>query len=240
MTNVSLYIGIPCYGGQMHAGCTNSLLNLVQLCLKNQIDYTFELIYNQSMITIARNTIASHFMQSQFTHLLFIDADIQFDAQDIIQMIHADKDIIGGIYSTKYIDWDKIVKCVKDNKPVDSLKYNTSDIAAYFFDGIDQESININEPFQVKYIATGMMLIKKHVLQKMKESYAIRTYNYHNEEHDAYFDCDIKDNMYMTEDYYFCDRWSQLGGKIYAALWTKTIHYGNTAYYTDILKKCAL
>jgi hypothetical protein len=243
MSTLSLFIGIPCYGGQMHVGCTNSLLNLVQQCTAHKIDYKFEFIYNQSIITLARNTIASRFMQSGFTHLLFIDADIQFEAADIIKMIQADKDIIGGLYSKKIIDWHKISKCVAANKTVDSLKYSTSDMAVYFLDNIgSSESVDINEPLEVQYIATGMMLIKRCVFETMKEKYDVSTYDYQeynhpDEKHYAFFDCEIKNNTYMSEDFYLCDRWRQVGGKIFAALWTKTVHYGSIGFHTDVAQK---
>ena len=235
---IELYIGVPCYGGQMHAGCTYGLIMLLEECKKHNIECKFDFIYNQSLITVARDRLANKFLESPMTHLLFIDSDIQFEAADVIQMIQSDKDIIGGIYGRKIIHWDRIAECVKQNKSTESLPYNTSDLAICALDDFYVTgNYDINEPLEVKYIATGMMLIKRHVLEKMRDAFPNKRYTADNAYYHNFFDCKIKGENYLSEDNAFCDNWRELGGKIYAALWTKTIHYGNIGIHTNILKR---
>jgi len=232
----SVYIGIPCYGGQMHVGCTKSLLNLVHVFEKYGIRYDVDFLGNSSLIPIARNRIADSFMSSDMSHLLFIDSDVEFDVNDVIKMIEADKDIIAGIYGKKNILWNKVANAVKENKSDECLKYNTSELTVTFFDyGSSNKTYDINKPLEVKAIATGMMLIKRNVFEKMQNVVPKYTFDYINYYY-AYFDCKIKDNWYLSEDYAFCDCWRELGGKIYAALWTKTVHHGGIGIHTDIIK----
>ncbi|NBO87112.1 MAG: hypothetical protein EBV00_02995, partial [Burkholderiaceae bacterium] len=67
-------------------------------------DMSFSSMFNESLIQRGRNALAHQFMKTKCTHLLFIDADIKFDANDIIPMVLADKDIICGIYPKKEIN----------------------------------------------------------------------------------------------------------------------------------------
>lgn len=231
-----LYVAIPCYSGQMHACCTLSLINLERECIKKGVDIEFEFLMNESLIPRARNILVNIFMNTSRTHLLFIDADIQFDALDIIKMIEADKDIIGGVYAKKEILWNKIASCVKDGKDEDVLKNNTS---GFVFKPIDMEKFNnttfqIDDPVEVKYVGTGMMLIKRHVFTKIKENFPSRSCRVKDASVYLYFDCKLVDNEYLSEDYYFCQNWRDLGGKVFIALWTKTSHYGTMPLHTDI------
>jgi hypothetical protein len=237
---VKLFIGMPCYGGQMHCCCTKSILELYDKCNTKGIVCQCDFIYNQSLITTGRNQHADNFLKSEYTHLLFIDSDIEFEADDIIRMLEADKDIIGGIYGRKEILWDKIDKCVKSGKSVESLKYNTSELPLHALETFGENTkYKINEPLEVKYIATGMMLIKRCVFEKMLEAFPDRYYVIpaNKQKIQCFFHCDIEGETYLTEDYYFCHKWRELGGKVYAALWTKTVHYGSMGIYTDMVKK---
>jgi hypothetical protein len=240
---VKLFVGMPCYGGQMHCCCTKSILELHNKCTQKNIEVKVDFIYNESLITTGRNQNAYNFLNSDYTHLLFIDSDIEFEADDVIKMLEVDKDIIGGIYGRKEIRWDKIEKCVKSGKSVDCLKYNTSEIPLHNLNtfGIN-DTYKINEPFEVKGIATGMMLIKRCVFEKMKEAFLNRYYMIPNNDMKihCFFHCDIEGGSYLSEDYYFCHKWRELGGKVYAALWTRTVHYGNMGIYTDLVKKTEL
>lgn len=233
---IALFVAVPCYGGQMHSACTMSLLHLQIECAKNNIVVAFDFLMNESLIPRARNTLVYDFMQTAYTHLLFVDSDIQFDPLDVIKMIKADKDIIGGAYAKKEILWNNIASCVKKGKDIDSLKYNTSD---FVFTLVEPGALNnpvIPDTAEVKCVGTGLMLIKRNVFTKIKENHPLRTYMYNTNKHYSYFDCTILNNEYLSEDYFFCQLWRNLGGKVHVATWTKTSHYGVMPLHTDIAK----
>ena len=229
-----LFLALPCYGGQMHATCTLSILDLDRICRERGIGIEYQMILNESLISRGRNFLVNEFMKSNCTHLLFVDSDIQFNAQDIIKMIEADKDIIGGVYSKKELLWERIHQSANNGVDANNLQYHTSGIVFIPLPDLNDKIHKLDNPLEVKYIGTGLMLINRNVFDKMKEAYPDRTYDYKGELHYCYFDCIIKDNSYLSEDYYFCDRWRELGGKIFAAMWTKTTHYGNLGLNTNI------
>lgn len=51
------------------------------------IEIKFYYLFNESLITRARNYCADEFMRSDCTHLMFIDSDIGFNANDVIAML---------------------------------------------------------------------------------------------------------------------------------------------------------
>ena len=58
----------------------------------------------------AQEITANRIIYGNYTHLLFIDADIGFSEKSIFRMLDFDKDVVAGIYPRKAIDWRKVKK----------------------------------------------------------------------------------------------------------------------------------
>ena len=102
----NIMICTPCHSDvTMHY--TQGLLELQQLCIKKGIRITFTLL-KSSLVTQGRNLCASVFLESNCTHMLFVDSDILFNAESIFKMIERDKDIISIPYPLKTMRWDKV------------------------------------------------------------------------------------------------------------------------------------
>ena len=90
-----IFIGTPCYGGMITADYFKSVLQLTALAATKKIELQFGTIGNESLITRARNTLVQLFMdESQYTHLLFIDADIAFNPESVFRMLDLDEDVV--------------------------------------------------------------------------------------------------------------------------------------------------
>ena len=74
-----LFVATPMYGGQCHGMYAKAALDLQGVCSQYGIDVRFSFLFNESLITRARNYLVDEFLRSDFTHLLFIDSDICFD-----------------------------------------------------------------------------------------------------------------------------------------------------------------
>ena len=105
-----IFIGTPCYGGMITADYFKSCMQLAALAASKKIELQFGTIGNESLITRARNTLVQLFMDGDYTHLLFIDADLAFNPEAVIRMLEFDKDVVTGIYPRKTIDWIKVKK----------------------------------------------------------------------------------------------------------------------------------
>ena len=241
-----LWIGIPMYGGKIFGACTYSLIQLQKLCMMFGLEIDFDFLLSESLIPRARNKIVYNFMQKKdYTHMIFIDADIIFNPQDVLKMIWYDHDICVGAYPCKSLYFDKVLK-------LKSLGHPHPEPASYHYAiNIDQEAKQERIPncIEIKYGATGFMLIKRCVIEKMMVKYPDLHYindvpNGKNGEISrdkifCFFDTVIcpKSKRYLSEDYYFCELWREMGGKIHLDLTVKLTHIGQYGYKGDIIQK---
>ncbi len=231
--SISILITTPAFGGQIYAGYLTSILKFERLCKELGIIIDYEFCYNESLIPRARNTLAHTFMKNNnYTHLLCLDADIEFEPEDIIKMLHFNKPVVGGIYPKKNINWNKITELVNQNhETVITSQYIQSISKEPVTILLDDPNINLNDEFvETRYTGTGILLIQRNVLEKMRESYKDDWYDAVGIKYFRFFDTELKNGIYLSEDYWFCERWKELGGKIYLHTKFRCKHWGTYAY----------
>ena len=236
---IKLFIGVPVHS-QVSMHFMQACLNLQQFCLLNNIPVVFYLLQG-SLITSNRNLCVSQFMQSDCTHLLFIDSDIYFSVETVMQMLQIDKEVIACPYPMKQINyeklWDKIQK-----KQVNSAQELASQGLVFPVKVKNDKSILTPEGYmEISHAPTGCLLIKREAIEKMIEAYPEdqleEKQNPADEEPRPYFynffDCyhDKENKKYYGEDFGFSLKWSKIGGKIYAYIMEPIAHIGDNAYY---------
>ena len=110
-----LFVATPMYGGMAHGLYIKSCLDLQTTMSKYGVETKFSFLFNESLITRARNYLVDEFLRSDFTHLLFIDSDIHYNPQDVIAMLALDKDVIGGPYPKKSINWSNVAQAARNH-----------------------------------------------------------------------------------------------------------------------------
>jgi len=244
---VKILFGTPCFGGMLHIGYFQSILELSSNFTKLGIPFEVITIGNESLIQRARNGIVAKFMSDESaTHLMFIDADITFSWVSIIKLLLGNKELSGGCYPKKCFNWDKIKHHNQKNPNMkdDELMAKSLD---YVFNPIyhqqgSQVIIRLeNGMAQVKDIGTGFMMIQKSVIRKMITKYPDTKYKNNvagygignmNEYFYSLFDCciDPVSRVYLSEDYLFCKRWIDIGGELWLDVNTNLNHTGIIDY----------
>lgn len=234
-----LLIGTPCYNGTVTIQYMSSLLRLQHMLARERTDFSLALTSSESLITRARNFIVSQFLGGpQFTHLLFIDADIGFDPAVVSRYLKADKDIVAGVYPIKHLD----PEAVRDLPPGRSI----ATILTYATKLSDGEVPDAEGFAKADYAATGFMLIRRNVLEQMAAKHPELKYR-HSFTRDeaataddlahlyALFDTslDRDQGLYLPEDYTFCKRWRAMGGEIWVDVRSKFTHVGTYSYHGD-------
>ena len=228
--NLHLVIGTPMYGGMCTSEYTQSLLNLSESANKSDVKLTTIFLGNESLIQRGRNTIAHHFMElPDATHLLFIDADLKFRTEDIVRMIKADKSFIVGPVALKGYNWDEIRQAAVNGEQDINRTGGVFNINK--LPGIDM--VDENEPFEIEHGGNAFMMLRRDVFETLKPHTPIYTNGGASlpdgcEIYD-YFRVEInKDtNHLLSEDYFLCHSYRQLGGKVWCAPWVETGHFGS-------------
>ena len=228
--NLHLVIGTPMYGGMCTSEYTQSLLNLSESANKSGVKLTTIFLGNESLIQRGRNTIAHHFMNlPDATHLLFIDADIKFRVEDIVKMIQADKSLIIGPVALKGYNWDEIRQAAVNGENDIGRTGGVFNINR--LPGIDM--VDENEPFEIEHGGNAFMMIRRDVFETLKPHTPIYTNGGRSlpdgVEIFDYFRVEInKDtNHLLSEDYFLCHSYRQVGGKVWCAPWVETGHFGS-------------
>ena len=103
------------------------------------------------------------------THLFFIDADIEFQPEDILRAVAYDKPIVVGAYPKKAINWDSIIHAARSDQKEDAntIEGHSSNYVVNF-DFLKDDKGNRTHQVQIidnlvllKDAGTGFMCIKK-------------------------------------------------------------------------------
>ena len=242
-----LFVATPMYGGMANGMYVKSSLDLQTLLIKYGVETKFSFLFNESLITRARNYLVDEFLRSDCTHMLFIDSDIHYNPQDVIALLALDKDVIGAPYPKKSINWNNVAYAARENPDMPPHELENL-VGEYVFNVVKgTEKFTVSDPLEVMEIGTGFMMIKRDVFSKFKDAYPELHYkpdhvgqaNFDGSRYiHAYFDTviDPVSHRYLSEDYMFCQWWRNIGGQIYLCPWMKTQHVGTYAFTGNMPK----
>jgi hypothetical protein len=137
-------------------------------------------IFNESLITRARNYCADAFMRSDCSHMLFIDSDIGFSHEHVLTLLalmsdESPYDVLCAPYPKKNISWEKIVQGVNKGF-ADSNPNNLDKLVGDFVfnpvlpDGASSGPIqmSLTEPAEVLESGTGFMMVRRKTFETFR------------------------------------------------------------------------
>ena len=226
-----IFLATPMYGGVCSGSYTTSVIDLALLLNNKGWKFESSFLYNDSLVNRARNTLTQSFLDSDATHLLFIDADVEFNPQDVVRLVEEDKEMIGGVYPKKTIHWERVDQALAFgiyNLDVNLLEY------AVNIDDDNERIFGDNHVRECTDIATGYLLIKREVFAKLEANEYISNKgntdsNVPDKMTKNFFSIGIDPvhKVLLSEDMYFCQLWTNTGGKIYVAPYARAAHHGN-------------
>ena len=231
---------------------------MMRLCIlfnKYEIPYTVSTLANESLVTRGRNTLVSFFMENpKATHLMFIDADIEFNAEDILRMVAYNKPIVVGAYPKKAVNWDSIIQAARNEsfeETAATIEGHSSNYVVNFEFNTDENGNRlpqvqvVDNLIKLKDAGTGFMLIQKDVIQQMFDNHPELKYkndiNVGSQFEPfmyALFDTmiDPESRRYLSEDYTFCRLWQMMGGDVFLDPRTGLNHVGHYTFKGNIRK----
>jgi hypothetical protein len=226
----------------VHSECsihyTQALLEFQIACMKKNILVSF-LLLKSSLVTQGRNLCVANFLNDKYSHLLFIDADIDFNSNTIFKMLELDREVIAVPYPMKTLNWDRIYQFKENVKNSKELSYTGF---TYPMKVQDKNNLKIKDDvMEVTHAPTGCMLIKRQVFDKMIKNYPELRISQptimNGEAKDKenlwnFFDTyhDLENKKYYGEDFGFCKKWTDIGGKCYCYIGDYITHVGEYQY----------
>jgi hypothetical protein len=229
MTPTKIFLATPMYGGVCYGEYLLSVLELSDVLRNKGWELQTQFIFSESLINRARNDLTKLFLESDCTHLLFIDADIGFNPHDVVRMVEEDKEVLGGVYPKKTLYWENVQDAMfngRTNLEVESIEY------VFAVEEGQDSRMDTNDLKKCIHTGTGYMLIKREVFAQIEadeyQNNSIMftvlkdsiTKNYFN------IGIDPDSQVLLSEDYYFCKSWRNAGGTIYVAPYARAMHVG--------------
>lgn len=214
-----LFIPIICYNHTANTEYMMSLLKLSHKLRDLNIPYTLFPIVFESLVSRARNAAVAHFIASDCSHLMFIDADIEFDPDSVVKLLNHNKDVVAALYAKKYYVLDRV--------------HTAEEIVDFPISG--EVELNSEGLVESTYLPTGFLMINKSVFEKMMPAYPHLKYT---NDINGYGDLDtfydffmvsVRNGILESEDWGFCSLWRGIGGKV---LLDPTIQLGHIGWNT--------
>lgn len=228
-----LFLATPMYGGQCHGAYAASMLRVTPIFMNAQMPFQYAFTVNESLVSRARDSLAYDFLQTECTHLMFVDSDIEFKAEDILSMVDADKDVVCGIYPRKEINWGRVSEAVVDCVAPEDLHEHTGLFVVNTLNG-PIEHVG-DRPVEIVNAGAGFMLIKREVFDGLAQY--VPTYmsplrvgeNSPRKVFNQFFDTSIDpgSGVLLSEDFHFCKLARDHGYKVWAAPWVTLTHAGS-------------
>lgn len=248
-TEAKLFVGTPMYGGSCTSNYVRGMVDLSAACTAYNLPFNLHGIEGASMVQLGRNLCVEAFLESDFTHFLFIDADVGFSAKDALSLLHlsiSDKeekyDILAGPYPKKNISWEKVKKAVQKGLADQDPKLLANYIGDYTFLASPGKPFSLNTPAEVLEIGTGFMMIPRRTFEKFMQAYPENVYKEKGKKKFAFFNCGIdpETEQFLAEDRLFCQKVRKMGGKVWMAPWLKLTHQGSYCFQGSLSHIAAL
>jgi hypothetical protein len=242
-----LFFATPMYGGQCAGMFCKSTNDLSAKSRELGVQLRYYYIFNESLITRARNYCTDEFLRSDCTHLIFVDSDIGFEADAVFTLLSlqsdaSDYDVICGPYPKKTIAWEKIKAAVDAGYADKNPNILDEFVGDYVFNpAAGKTSFRLDEPAEVLESGTGFMMIRRKTLEKLAELHPEWSYR-PDHVRSAQFDgsreitaffhdpIDPVTKRWLSEDYFFCQEVRKAGMKVWLAPWLRLQHVGTHIY----------
>lgn len=218
-----LMIATPSYDLRLSVDYVRSLIATIFALQEQGVDTCWLPRVGDSLLPAARNILAAQFLASkEWSHLLWVDSDIEWDAADVMRLIAHDLDFVCGAYRLKSA----------------SVEYAHTPLqGAQVEPGTGL--------IEVSSAGTGFMLTKRVVYERMIAAYPEKRISNparfvaQSISQEAqllmydFFPLGMQGSEYVGEDIAFCRAWRALGGKVLVDTSLNLAHYGRAVYLAN-------
>ena len=250
-----LMIATPLYGGA-EGDYLRSVVGLAGAAERAGVPCAFAWLSNNPVIDRARNVLAAAFLQSDATHLVFIDADVGFVPEELLALVQrmARDDrlaVVGAPYPKRRVNWDLVAsaaaKGLADGNPAALERFS----GVFPLEPLEPAaSFALDQPIELRHTGTGLMVIRRDVIEGLCERHPELAYAADALDRESGLAGDTITALFqplidpatghmLSDDYAFCPRVRAAAYRIWLAPWMRTSHTG-PARFSATLSDLAL
>jgi hypothetical protein len=208
---MNIMVAVPCYDGKVCVETVRSLLNEQMVAAGAGVEFRAVFLPGCSLITHARNQMATDFLASEADRLVFIDADVSWEPGALIRLASHPVDFVGGAYRLKQ---------EPESYPVGWLE--RPELWADPGTGL----------LEVACVPGGFLALSRKVFERLADAHPTRTYTHYQFDGQAFFHAPIEGGRLYGEDTAFCYDWRAIGGQVWLDPELKLTHTGGSIPYT--------
>jgi glycosyltransferase involved in cell wall biosynthesis len=205
-------IGTPSYDGRIDVWFANSLVATVKEAEKKDIFVHAIYTSYDSLVQRARNSLVKLALDGGYDDLFFIDSDIEWEPEWFFRLLNRPEPVVGGAL-VKKTDTEGYTVKILDK----TLKYSS-----------DKKLLEVNG------VGTGFLKVSRFALEKLWE--ASDSYTSEGEKHRMVFDIKVENGELISEDYIMCNKWQDLGYKVWLDPTITCNHIGIKKFKGDLNK----
>lgn len=219
-----IYIAVPTRTGEVKYETMRAVIKgMTELANAGMVATLGESLECFAPISIARNLAIARFLATDYTDLFFVDDDVAWSDGAMVRLVNHPVDLVAGAYPRRYPDISFPVQWDEDK----------AEIWADPATGL----------IEVKGVATGFMRVTRAGMLRMVEHYKTETYGQFSSPGGTVhrlFDFSLVPNLATgvdevhSEDFTFCDRWRQAGGKVWIDPHITFMHLGVAAFSGNV------
>lgn len=239
---IKLLVATPLYTGA-EADYLRAVVGLTGAAQRAGVPCSFAWLSNNASITRARNVLTATFLQSDATHMMFVDGDIGFVPEDVLDCLaRMAKDdrigVIGAPYPKRMVNWKLVAAAAAKGLAADDPAALEQFSGVFALDPLDPTAtFRLDQPIELARIGTALMIVRRDVIETLcqrhpelryvpdaldRESGVVSEYLY------SLFQpmFDPASGHLMSDDFGFCRRVRDAGFRIWLAPWMRTSHTG--------------
>lgn len=194
-SSVKLFIALPTRGTCSIQFASSMALSVAMLTACG-VDVNILENKNGTPIDFNRNNLLARFMNTDCTHIWFVDDDMGWNPDAIVKMIQQDKEFIAGAGPLK-----------KDGEPLFAVKHETN---------ADETPVVVNGLIPCSHVGGAFVLMKREAITRMMINYpGLRCEAVDPQNGYSLYQFEYGSKTWKGEDYVFCERWTSLGGEIW-------------------------
>ncbi len=245
---MKLYLAVPTHSHTVTVETAITLLELTRL-LPGAGMAVQTVFHSASMISHLRNTIVADFLASDATHLFMLDADQGLPPELVLRMIDSAHPLVGVIYPRRNFNWAQIDPSQLAAGDAAAQAAQLQRQAQRFVGELlldEQGQLTVVKGFtRARSVGAGALLMRREVIERLCAHYPeLQGAGFPDEDENlpraannwGFFNPLVKhlDGRNAGEDVGFCQRWTAIGGEIWAEVVTDTAHVGRQPFVGNL------